>query len=410
MGAPAGMELLSEGSWNPGSVSGEWSPGGCGCGSGSCSCGGSCGCKGDGGGSCGGGKSLGEVALLPDYDGEVWARRPRASHSGGAVVLSQTAAVAPSRGGPEYCTDTSGQRVSGTPVPCSSPPPAGFPPHCAALRKCLMVNEVEVECGAFCTVNGKKTWGVLCEGKVWTSGASEGVPCQTTTATPNETPAPCKNSCSVTLYDGTGAIPPKHRPLVRDALKKRANSPDPGVFSVLGGTKTAPIFEPGYQNPGWWWHQGQPSGLGRSELAPWVVVAVLEYTCPCGPSARLDWFMKDEDGQGDTEWQLDPSPHSLAGYTNFMNAITQTGRGEGADKDLCFMAISDTPTKRTGQWLAVGRVTWAQEGPRECQDQAVFTRKSSRRGGSKRVGDPDKIMGGLPPMSGTGRVLGGGDP
>lgn len=79
MRAPAGIELLSEGSWNPGSVSGEWSPGGCGCGSGSgelCSCGGSCGCEGEGGGSCGGGNPSGEVPLLPDYDGEIWASPP----------------------------------------------------------------------------------------------------------------------------------------------------------------------------------------------------------------------------------------------------------------------------------------------------------------------------------------------
>lgn len=74
MGAPAGIELLSEGLWIPGSVSGEWSPGGCGCGSGEpCTCGGTCGCKGEGGGSCGGGRPSGEVPLLPDYDGEIWA-------------------------------------------------------------------------------------------------------------------------------------------------------------------------------------------------------------------------------------------------------------------------------------------------------------------------------------------------
>lgn len=83
MGAPAGFELLSEGSWNPGSVSGEWSPCGCGCCSGSgeqCSCGGSCGCKGDGGGSSGGGKSPDEVPLLPDYEGQVWASPSLISH------------------------------------------------------------------------------------------------------------------------------------------------------------------------------------------------------------------------------------------------------------------------------------------------------------------------------------------
>ena len=77
MGAP----VLSGGSWDCGSAGGEWSPGACGCNTGEpCSCGGSCGCTGEGGGSCGGaGKPPGEVPLLPDYDGEIWASSTRAS-------------------------------------------------------------------------------------------------------------------------------------------------------------------------------------------------------------------------------------------------------------------------------------------------------------------------------------------
>jgi hypothetical protein len=85
MRTPAGIESLSEGSWNPGSVSGEWSPGGCGCGTGSgerCSCGGPCGCKGESDGSCGGGKPPGEVSLLQDYDGEIWASSVRSDLAG----------------------------------------------------------------------------------------------------------------------------------------------------------------------------------------------------------------------------------------------------------------------------------------------------------------------------------------
>lgn len=73
MGAPAVIELHPEGAWNPGSTSGEWSQGGCGCGSelgSSCSCG-ACGCKG-GGKICSGdptGVSAGVV--LRDYEGDI---------------------------------------------------------------------------------------------------------------------------------------------------------------------------------------------------------------------------------------------------------------------------------------------------------------------------------------------------
>lgn len=74
MRAPAGIELLPDGTWDCGSTGGEWLPGGCGCGSG-----GSCGCKGEVG-SCSGKKSGGgrQAPRLPDYDGEIWAPPVRA--------------------------------------------------------------------------------------------------------------------------------------------------------------------------------------------------------------------------------------------------------------------------------------------------------------------------------------------
>lgn len=74
MGAPAGFEFTPGGTWSFGSTRGEWSPSVCGCGSGSCLCGGSCWCEGEGTGLCGrGGKSSAEVRLLPDNNGEIWA-------------------------------------------------------------------------------------------------------------------------------------------------------------------------------------------------------------------------------------------------------------------------------------------------------------------------------------------------
>ena len=86
--ALAGFHLEGNGgSWNPGADGGGWNGGGGGCG-GDCSCGGSCGgggacgCKG-GGGSCSGKPSggsgghpdggSGQLPLIPDYDGEIWA-------------------------------------------------------------------------------------------------------------------------------------------------------------------------------------------------------------------------------------------------------------------------------------------------------------------------------------------------
>lgn len=115
MRAPAGMELLSEGLWNHGSVSGEWSPGGCGCGSGEpCSCGGSCGCKGEGGGSCGGGKPSGEVPLLPDYDGEIWA-----SPVGAVASLTRPrGGLCGCKGGGDGAGGCGEQDPQATPCPC----------------------------------------------------------------------------------------------------------------------------------------------------------------------------------------------------------------------------------------------------------------------------------------------------
>ena len=91
------------GSWNPGASGDGWSGGGGGCG-GDCGCGGSCGggggcdCKG-GGGSCGGkptgggggqpsdgggglGGGSGQLPLIPDYDGQIWATNPTAATGG----------------------------------------------------------------------------------------------------------------------------------------------------------------------------------------------------------------------------------------------------------------------------------------------------------------------------------------
>jgi hypothetical protein len=100
----AGFHLEGNGgSWNPGAGGDGWSGGGGGCG-GDCGCGGSCGggggcdCK-SGGGSCGGqptggcgdkpsggcggrpsdgggspGGGSGQLPLIPDYDGEIWAQ------------------------------------------------------------------------------------------------------------------------------------------------------------------------------------------------------------------------------------------------------------------------------------------------------------------------------------------------
>jgi hypothetical protein len=68
--------LPSDGTWNPGSTSGEWSPRGCACRLGlgePCSCAGSCGCPGEGA-SCDGRATCGsgEVPHLPDYEGDFW--------------------------------------------------------------------------------------------------------------------------------------------------------------------------------------------------------------------------------------------------------------------------------------------------------------------------------------------------
>lgn len=124
MGAPAGIELLSEGSWNPGSVSGEWLPGGCGCGSGEpCSCGGLCGCKGEGVGSCGGGKPSGEVPLLPDYDGEIWASSEQSTVD---IAVGDHS----SNCGSEFCLYAGDEDIFGGD---EEPPQVEFPPDTRLL-------------------------------------------------------------------------------------------------------------------------------------------------------------------------------------------------------------------------------------------------------------------------------------
>lgn len=93
MRAPAGIELLSDGTWDCGSTAGEWSPGGCGCRPGAaCECGGSCGCEGEGG-SCGGKPTggSGEVPHLPDYNGEIWASEVRSAHEWDSVWATHLA-------------------------------------------------------------------------------------------------------------------------------------------------------------------------------------------------------------------------------------------------------------------------------------------------------------------------------
>jgi|JI102314A2RNA_FD_contig_81_435523_length_2289_multi_2_in_0_out_0_3 hypothetical protein len=69
MRAPAGIELLPDGTWDCGAMGGEWSPGGCGCGVG--------GCGGEGG--CGSAAGIGGAPRLADCDGEIWASQVRAT-------------------------------------------------------------------------------------------------------------------------------------------------------------------------------------------------------------------------------------------------------------------------------------------------------------------------------------------
>ncbi len=78
MRATDGIDWLPDGSWDCGSTRTKWSPDGCARGSvESCSCSASCGCNGEGGGSCDGGKPSGDLPLLPDYGGEIWASPER---------------------------------------------------------------------------------------------------------------------------------------------------------------------------------------------------------------------------------------------------------------------------------------------------------------------------------------------
>lgn len=147
MRAPAGIELLSDGTWDCGSTGGEWSPGGCGCGSnGSCGCGGSCGgCGGDGG--CGGKSTggAGEAPRLADYDGEIWASSLR-------TTTDRASGGQPSACVPGFCYVGGARRdgflkapnlvcydqeclecetcqtTTATPVPWTPPPPPPPPP------------------------------------------------------------------------------------------------------------------------------------------------------------------------------------------------------------------------------------------------------------------------------------------
>lgn len=308
------------------------------------------------------------------------------------------------------CHDVNGQMVVGDRTPCTAPPPLGLPDHCNADRRCLRVNEAEVECASSCFVNGSTLWGILCDGELWAPGSTGGVRCDRTTGMPDSVVRRCNNSCSVTLYDGSQPIAPNHLPMVKAALDKRIKSREEFVFTVVGGTREDPKLEPGYpgggNNRGWTWHQGVPSGLERPSIGPWVLVAVLQYSCGCGPSAVLDWFMEKGDGAGGFWWRLDPNPNDLQKYVIFMNEITVMGRDNNGS---CYVALVDTPTVKEGKWMALGRVEWSAEGPLTCTDQSQFHRKNTAKGEGKKLPGPGRIKG-LPPMKGSGRIHGGGDP
>jgi hypothetical protein len=63
-----GFDVLPSGTWDCGAGVGEWSSGGCDCGSSE-----SCGCGGCSAAGCfGGGPGTGEIPRLPDYDGQIW--------------------------------------------------------------------------------------------------------------------------------------------------------------------------------------------------------------------------------------------------------------------------------------------------------------------------------------------------
>lgn len=116
MRAPAGIELLPDGTWDCGSIGGEWSPGGCGCSAGgSCGCGGTCGCG--KGGKCGEGNPKGTCSnvVLPeivDYNGELWAApgQPAVAEHGRAPGNAAAWSILSGSGGgrtgePTLCSD-----------------------------------------------------------------------------------------------------------------------------------------------------------------------------------------------------------------------------------------------------------------------------------------------------------------
>lgn len=167
MRAPAGIELLTDGTWDCGSTGGEWSPGGCGCSSGgSCGCGGSCGGCGVEGG-CGGKPSTGEAPRLPDYDGEIWASPVRAT-----IDRSSSDQATPCTPGFCYvggvrrngflkppnlvCQDEecleceTCQTTTATPVPWDPPPPPPPPPPPQAKPcPCMQEYQTAAMCIAF---------------------------------------------------------------------------------------------------------------------------------------------------------------------------------------------------------------------------------------------------------------------
>lgn len=137
------MGLHPEGVWNPGSTSGEWSPGGCGCGSG-----GSCGCKGAGG-QCDS-KSMGDSGAappLPDYSGEIWAGMSALAYQHGRCETSQCA-------GSE--SDPWGSMSVQDPKPSKPPDPVYLYDDC--LEKCKEWTRLEDfdKCMCCCFSDGQK--------------------------------------------------------------------------------------------------------------------------------------------------------------------------------------------------------------------------------------------------------------
>jgi hypothetical protein len=387
-----------------------------GCGGDSCGCGGgtgSCGCGGGKGSSGCDGNNLPHQPAWPDL-----------AHDGGGSDIGDGGGgdgmgYPPPPPEEDCCTGFNGRAgfsACGEVVPCPAPP-AGMPKACADSRKCIKTpGGAVVECVSFCTVGGVKIYGIQCDGGIWPAGGGGGWQKCSTTQSPPKPEPPCNNGCSTTIYADPNTIPKKHQQIVLNALERRVNAPVP-VLSLFESDNNRPVLRVGPQKNSRWWQEGKPAGLGfaETEMEGFGVVAVLEYTCACGPSALLDWFMESRligagaGGGPVSVWHQDPE----IGYDAYLNAITVTGQGEGNDADKCFVALSDTPGKDAGLWLAMGRVKWARPAPLECTSYAVFERKNQTTGRVRPMAV--KAMDGKSqrfhkevPFTTTGRVHGSG--